>query len=321
MARALGRSARLEATIEIAAEEALRAVGAAGVSVSRLEPGTGDLRTIVNVGLLGPNEERWPADEVYRLEDYVKLATVVEDLRGWHAAVDDPLADPAEVELMRRYGKGSALAAPVLVDGALWGELYATRLIGEPPFVDDDLAYAEALTAILAGAVSRALREETLERLAYRDALTGLPNRRAFDDAARRFVPGQSVNLAIVDINGLKTVNDTLGHDAGDRVIREIGAILQRGCGMLPGALVARMGGDEFAVVAPGHPVERVEALLAAACEAAQALPQRVGISCGLAASGATTTSVEDLFRAADGAQYLAKRAGGSRVVVAGADG
>jgi hypothetical protein len=130
MARALGRSARLESTIELAAEEALRALDAACVSVSRLEPGTGDVRTIINVGLLGPGEARWPVDEVYRLEDYPNLTRVVEDLRGWYATVDDPDADAAEVELMRRYGKGSALAAPVLVDGALWGELYATRLVG-----------------------------------------------------------------------------------------------------------------------------------------------------------------------------------------------
>jgi diguanylate cyclase (GGDEF)-like protein len=320
MARALGRSNRLETTLEIAAEEAVRALDAACVSVSRLEPGTGDVRTIINVGLLGPGEERWPVDEIYRLEDYAQLATVVEDLRAWHASAEDPLADPAEVELMRRYGKGSALAAPLLVDGTLWGEFYASRLVGEPPFTDDDLAYTEALAAILAGSVSRALREETLQRLAYRDALTGIPNRRALDDAVRRFVPGQNLILAIVDINGLKAVNDTLGHDEGDRVIREIGAILQHGCGALPGALVARMGGDEFAVVASGHPVERVRTLLAAACEEAEALPQNVGISCGLAVSGPATSSAEDLFRAADAAQYLAKRAGGSRVEVAGPD-
>jgi diguanylate cyclase (GGDEF)-like protein len=321
MARALGRSARLETTLEIAAEEAVRALDAACVAVSRLEPGTGDVRTIINAGVLGPGEERWPVDEVYRLEDYAKLATVVEELRGWHAAADDPRADPAEVDLMLRYGKGAALAVPLLVDGTLWGEFYASRMLGDRPFVDDDLAYTEALSAILAGAISRALREATLERLAYRDPLTGLPNRRALDEATGRIMPGQTVNLAIVDINGLKIVNDTLGHDEGDRVIREIGSILQRGCGTLPGALVARMGGDEFAVVAPGHPVERVRALLAAACEAADELPQKVGISCGLATSGPGRSSAEAMFRDADEAQYLAKRAGVSSVVVAGSAG
>ena len=321
MARALGRSARLEAMIEIAAEEAISALQAASVSVSRLEPGTGGIRTIINAGYLGPGEQRWPIDEIYKLEDYAQLTTVVEDLRPWRAAVGDPLADPAEVELMVKYGKSSALAAPLLVDGVFWGELYGTRLVGEPSFTDGDLAYTEALAAILAGAVSRALREEDLERLAYRDALTGLANRRALDDAAARYVPGQTISIVIIDVNGLKAVNDSAGHDEGDLVIQSVGAILQRYFGALAGSLVARMGGDEFAVVVPGHPPERVVAAAWDACAAADRLPQEVGISCGVASSGPRETApVERLFRAADAAQYLAKRSGGSGVVLAEPD-
>jgi len=318
MARSLGRSARLEALLEVAADEAVRALQAASVSVSRLEPGTGGIRTVINAGRLGPGEHRWPTDETYRLEDYRQLAVVVEDLRGWTADVDDPLADPAEVALLVKYGKSSALAAPLIVDGVLWGELYGARVSGEPPFTDGDLAYTEALAAILAGAVSRALREEDLTRLAYRDALTGLANRRALDDAAARFVPGQALSVVIIDINGLKAVNDTLGHDEGDRVIQGIAGILQRHFGMLPGALVARMGGDEFAVVVPGPHPDRVLVAVRAACAATDELPQHIGISCGLAVAGPDhRDGVEGLFRSADAAQYLAKRAGGSRVVVA----
>jgi diguanylate cyclase (GGDEF)-like protein len=318
MARALGRSAQLEAIVEIAADEAVRALEAASVSVSRLEPGTGGVRTIINAGHVGPGEQRWPTDEIYRLEDYRQLTGVVEDLRGWTAVADDPLADPAEVELMVRFGKSSALAAPLIVDGVLWGEFYATRLVGEPPLTDGDLAYTEALAAILAGAVSRALREEDLTRLAYRDALTGLANRRALDEAASQYRPGQVLNVVIIDINGLKSVNDTFGHDEGDRVIQGIAGILQRQFGTIPGSLVTRMGGDEFAVVIPGH-LERVVAAAEAACAATDGLPQRIGISCGLAVAGPDHGGgVDDLFRAADAAQYLAKRAGGSRVMLAG---
>jgi diguanylate cyclase (GGDEF)-like protein len=321
MARALGRSARLETIIEIAAEEAVTALQAATVSVSRLEPGTGGIRTVINAGFLGPGEHRWPEDEIYRLEDYGQLTSVVEDLRGWTADVDDPLADPAEAELMVKYGKSSALSSPLIVDGVLWGEFYATRLVGAPSFTDGDLAYTEALAAIVAGAVSRALREEDLQRLAYRDALTGLANRRALDDAAARHVSGQTLNVVIIDVNGLKTVNDTFGHDEGDRVIQGIASILQRTFGALPGSLVARMGGDEFAVVVPGHAVARVTAAAWTACAAADELPQGVGISCGIAAAGPDDEGVvAELFRAADAAQYLAKRAGGSRVVVAERD-
>jgi diguanylate cyclase (GGDEF)-like protein len=89
----------------------------------------------------------------------------------------------------------------------------------------------------------------------------------------------------------------------------------------MAGSLVARMGGDEFAVVVPGHAPARVVAAARDACEAADRLPQDVGISCGVAAAGPEATApVEGLFRAADAAQYLAKRSGGSGVVVAEQD-
>ncbi len=88
MARALGRSERLETIVEMCAEEALRAVGAASVSISRLEAGTGLVRTLINVGDLGPTEERWPVNEIYRLQDFTQLRSVVESLRTWTYAVE-----------------------------------------------------------------------------------------------------------------------------------------------------------------------------------------------------------------------------------------
>src|SRR3954453_20297305 len=81
MARALGGSQRLLPMLEIAAEEALRALGAARVSVSRVQPRTGTLRPVINPGLLGPDEVRWPQDELYQLSDFAKLRSVVGDLR------------------------------------------------------------------------------------------------------------------------------------------------------------------------------------------------------------------------------------------------
>jgi GGDEF domain-containing protein len=76
------------------------------------------------------------------------------------------------------------------------------------------------------------------------------------------------------------------------------------------------MGGDAFAVVVPGHPAERVLAAAEAACAAADALPDQVGFSCGVATAGPESVAqVTELFRAADAAQYLAKRDGAGVVV------
>jgi diguanylate cyclase (GGDEF)-like protein len=317
MARALGRSAELHTLLETAAEQALRALKAASVSVSRLEAGTGMIRTIVNVGDLGPDEQRWPENECYGLEDFTQLATIVEDLQPWTVSVDDPASNRKEVELLLSLGKGTALAAPMIVDGALWGELYATRHVGACSFAAIDMAYCEALVAILAGAISRAKQEEVLGHLAYRDALTGLVNRRGLDEAAAQAVSSdggtRSVTVVMADVNGLKLVNDTVGHDAGDGVLRAVSVILQRHIGALHGSLIARIGGDEFAALVPGQPVERVMQAALNACAAASQLPYGAGLSCGVAStSDLPGASVGDLFRAADRAQYLAKSTGRS---------
>jgi diguanylate cyclase (GGDEF)-like protein len=286
--------------------------------VSRLEAGTGRIRTIINVGDLGPNEQRWPQNESYGLEDFSQLATVVEDLQPWTSSLEDPQCNPMEVELLLSLGKGTALAAPMIVDGVLWGELYATRHVGAADFAAIDMAYCEALVAILGGAISRARQEEVLGHLAYRDALTGLVNRRGLDEAAAQAMSVadggmRSVTVVMADINGLKLVNDTVGHDAGDGVLRAVSVILQRHIGALHGSLIARIGGDEFAALVPGQSVERVMEAALAACEAASQLPYGAGLSCGVAStSDLPGASAADLFRAADRAQYLAKSSGRS---------
>lgn len=327
MARALGRSADLEPLLETAAEEALLALGAASVSVSRVEAGTGTIRTIVNVGDLGPQEERWPQHEVYGLHEFSQLSTVVEDLQPWTASVDDPAANPMEVELLHSLGKGTALAAPMIVDGVLWGEFYATRHVGALDFAEIDTAYCEALVAILAAAISRARQEEVLGHLAYRDALTGLVNRRGLDEAAAQAMSvaaesERSVTVVMADVNGLKLVNDTVGHEAGDGVLRAVSGILQRHIGALHGSLIARIGGDEFAALVPGQSVERVMDAALRACAAAQQLPYGAGLSCGVAStSGLPGASASELFRAADRAQYLAKSTGRSAALLAASEG
>jgi len=184
LARALGHSEALRDLLEIAAEEARTAMAAATVSVSRLVPGTMTVRTVVNVGELGPHEVRWPDDETYTVDEFAGLSLVVDRLQTWAWSVDDPDIPASERDLLVDLGKGASLGAPLIVDGRLWGEFYATRLPGDPSFNDIDAAYMEALLAILSGAVSRALREESLEQLAYRDPLTGLLNRRGLDEHA-----------------------------------------------------------------------------------------------------------------------------------------
>jgi diguanylate cyclase (GGDEF)-like protein len=327
MARALGRSERLETIIEMSAEEAMRAVDAASISISRLEAGTGQVRTLINVGELGPTEERWPAAEFYSLQEFTKLRTVVESLGTWSAAVDDPHTDAREADLLRSLNKGSALGVPLIVDGTLWGELYATRRVGQTPFNGEEPAYFEALAAILSGAISRALHVKSLEEMAFRDSLTGLANRRAVDEAVARALsgmashPNQQVWVALADANGLKAVNDSLGHAEGDRFLRLIARCLVKHFSQLPGSLVARVGGDEFCVVVVGHRQTAVLSVASAMVRATYELNIGGGVSCGVAAARTSMDmapmSVTELFQKADQAQYQAKREGARHAVAA----
>jgi diguanylate cyclase (GGDEF)-like protein len=325
LARALGRSAELGVMLQLAADGALIAIDAASVSISRQEPGTGTVRTLINVGRLGPGESRWPEDEVYRVDDFrvdrawsgMSAQFAVGELQIATTSVDDPDADPEEVRLLRDLHKASAMSAPLVVDGKLWGELYATREVADEPFGATDAAYAEALCAILSGAVSRALHTDALERMAFLDPLTGLANRRALDDAAATafdaisVLSGRRISAVTFDVNGLKTVNDTSGHAEGDRLLTSIASVLHTHFAPLEGSLVARLGGDEFCILVPGHPIERVVAAARDACSAACALSIGEGLSCGIAtttAYGHETARL--LFTASDAAQYRAKRRG-----------
>ncbi|MDZ4370826.1 MAG: bifunctional diguanylate cyclase/phosphodiesterase [Phenylobacterium sp.] len=161
-------------------------------------------------------------------------------------------------------------------------------------------------------------REMTL-RLAQTDSLTGLVNRGAFTaglcerlDAAR--INGGVVALFVIDLDRFKSLNDSLGHHAGDMLLAEIGQRLREDAG--PDELVARLGGDEFAVVSSDpDTVNRAERLVAAITQQYVIYGRTVasGGSVGVAVFPRHASDASDLQRYADMALYRAKSAGGRR--------
>ena len=224
-------------------------------------------------------------------------------------------------------GTGSAQAR---VTG---GGSAAEGLLDEPAAwritADATIHYAAALEHEL-----RALRADRLATLqahtalhaaaqeAFRDPLTGLPNRRALCQRlaeALSTTDSQPCTVAVIDLDRFKTVNDTLSHAAGDDVLREIANCLRatlRASGHSADT-VARYGGDEFAVVLPTTPLPTAVTALRRVSEAVAALPHHISAGVTLSVGVAPlnpNTDVDAALAAADAAMYRAKRAGGNTV-------
>ena len=312
----------LDDVLEIVAEQTLQVVGAASVSICRWERELGLGRALINVGDLGPSEERYPVEEVYPLADFPLDVALLERGQPYLSAFNDPDNDQSEREMLARLRKSSYLAVPIVFEGRTWGQLEAYAGLYSPPLDLGVLPFLEAISAQVAAAIGRAELFSQLALQAHTDPLTGLANRRCLDEKLERMVEraledGSDLALLFCDVDGLKQINDSRGHKAGDRVLRVVGEVMA-GLGALgPDRVVGRIGGDEFCVV---FAREGIDAARAFALDASRRLAARVPgatLSCGAASVATGARRPADLFRAADGAQYAAKRADGRRALVA----
>ncbi|MEP9359886.1 GGDEF domain-containing protein [Sphingomonas sp. KR3-1] len=192
--------------------------------------------------------------------------------------------------------------------------------------VDEFLLYGSALTLLLFGfglnqhhgrlreRKKRLRAERDARDFGYHDALTGLPNRRAFDEALAR---AQGLHAVLMlDLNGFKAINDTHGHGTGDAVLR---VVADRIAGAVrDGDTAARLGGDEFAVIAPGLDNPETAKAIAARLAASIARPifvegrtLHVGTGIGIALARGRDLAPEEQTRRADRALYAAKRSDG----------
>jgi len=170
---------------------------------------------------------------------------------------------------------------------------------------------------------SLSARSQTLEHAALTDSLTGTQNRRYFDDALREYLDeferiGKPVGLMILDLDHFKAVNDTHGHNVGDEVLRAVAKCLKDMTRYHD--VVARLGGEEFAVVAPNMDnelllklAERIRKAVAAIAIVSGNVRLKITTSVGLAVWDGKE-SADQFFRRADAQLYQAKNMGRNRV-------
>ncbi|MEW2291733.1 GGDEF domain-containing protein [Streptomyces sp. NPDC006743] len=324
-----------------AALGACRALEGSFAALSVWERERGRLRVLVNVGDRAPEEEEFPEGEAYPVHQFPEIAEFLHERwasggepDAWVETAEGPAAGQPgychqRVAALRRRGRGCCVVAPIVQHGRAWGELYVARPAGRTVFDRSDADFATVLAAVVAAGLAQTERLEEARRLAFTDPLTGLANRRAVDVRLEEAIErhredGVVVSLVVCDLNGLKRVNDTLGHAVGDRLLERFGSVLSLCGATVPGALVARLGGDEFCLLAVGPAADEVVKAADELCRRAAELELGEGVACGVASTEdaiGPVPSARRLFRLADAAQYRAKALRADRPVVAGREG
>lgn len=315
----LSAVAGLDEAVEIVAHSSLALIEGASASVGRIDASTGLIRIVRNLGDLAPWELEFPTDEVYPLADFPWLDRSPDRVTAWYGAVDDADINAGDRAVLESIGKRAMLTVPLVADGVVWGMIAVVRGWEHASFTAEDLAAGEALGGMVGAALARIEERTELRALVYRDALTGLGNRRAVDERLEQLFDDEPIAVGVVlcDVNGLKEVNDQHGHHAGDTLLREVARLLSAEAGRHPGALAARLGGDEFCLVVDAADAVALEDAVTRLTGRARSLRLGRGLSCGAAVLHERPVGVannreagKELLRLADEAQYRAKRNG-----------
>jgi len=256
--------------------------------------------------------------------------------------IEDALTDPLFAEIRQGWARErkkvviqSVAAIPFSIDTWRLGALFLRTDRGQRRLTNSDIEFAEVVVGAAVVAVRRARALETtradnirLEALATTDPLTRVLNRRALldrlnaeVDRAKRYDSG--LTMLLLDVDYFKQINDTAGHLAGDRVLRQLGALLEDA--MRKVDVIARYGGEEFVAILPETQVEggvafaeRLrERIAAQEFDVGRERPVHLTVSIGIATfPSARVDSTEDLFARADEALYRAKSAGRNQVCI-----
>ncbi len=257
---------------------------------------------------------------------------------------ETPDVNKCNTELLRKFQVKASMVLPILInqkeekqstDKITWGLIIAHQCTHNRNWPISDTDLLKRLATQTAIAIQKAelfhrleKRNQKLEKIAYIDSLTGVSNRRYFeekfeDEWKRLTRDNTSMSVIMVDVDYFKHYNDTYGHQQGDKCLQQVAQAISAAV-KRPGDFVARYGGEEFVVILPNTPIEgalKVAENIRRQIEALEiphttsAVSNWVTSSLGVASSHCSNQSnPEMLLQAADMALYNAKKAGRNRV-------
>jgi diguanylate cyclase (GGDEF)-like protein len=312
----LSSSLELNEILRAFADRATELTGATAAELSFWERDRDCLVMLVE-HLQGADEITEEGGQIYRLSEFPATRHVLLAQEPAQIRVSNPDHDAAERALLESRDQKTLLMLPLVARGETIGLM---EVIDEQDreFPPADVEFCQALCDFVAVAVRNAMLYAEMQELAARDKLTGLYNRRLFEEqfdaaVARSLRNGEELSLLVVDLDGLKRINDLGGHPAGDEALAALADALR--ATVRTGDVPCRLGGDEFAVILPGAtPADAIKI----AERAQEALIARgpYSFSGGVARASANVGPVYDLYRSADIAAYRAKAAGGARTLL-----
>lgn len=247
---------------------------------------------------------------------------------GTSLTLDIP--DPAEDvrnehrEFLTQLGIRSGLTVPLIMRERVLGVLFLQDCSEPRTWSIDEVSLFNSLADNLAVAIENAELHAERERQAVTDGLTGVANRRSFNEnfakefeRAKRY--GQTLSLVIIDLDFLKKINDNFGHQTGDEAIKAIGKMLRQSSRSID--LPARYGGEEFCLLLPNTDIAMAEQLAERLRRVINEVqvegPGRISASLGVASYPLHADDPDSLFLRADEALYQAKQGGRNQVKVA----
>lgn len=231
----------------------------------------------------------------------------------------EPVIKKSQRPFANNYVTKNCLIVPLLCQDKVVGVLNLSDKTDAAGFTREDVALVELLGQLIGASIGNISLFERIQHQARTDGLTGLANHRTFYEVleqelwrSKRY--GEQISLIMVDIDNLKTINDTFGHKAGDKVIMETSRRIKESIRQIDTA--ARYGGDEFAIILPNTSLadatvvaERMVSVVSSTPVVWRKDEIPVSISVGLGPYGPDSTP-DDITSRADKALYAAKQAG-----------